>query len=353
LGLVLLDYKHSIDLIRYRFSTADQELFMNRRQTLSSFGHAAVALGTSFANIHQAQAQPLSSLDIFIPADAGGGWDTLGRELGTALQSSQLISNPIFENKGGKGGTIGLEAFVKKHNANPNALLVGGMIMVGAIAVNRPAVDLKQVSPLARLTGDYVAIAVANNSPLSNMQALLNKFKANPNEFAFVGGSAGGIDHLMAGWLTREQGVQLEQLKYLPLSSGKDALQTLLDGKAQALIGGYSELKQQAASGVIRMLGISSSRSFAGVPSLRESGVRVELINWRGVFAPAGIDAAARARLEKMVSSASRSPAWQESLKKHSWQPIPMYGRDFELFIQTEQAVVEVLVGIMKLRKSS
>ena len=326
---------------------------MNRRQTLSSIGQCAIALGTTCATTHIARAQSLSNLDIFIPADAGGGWDTLGRELGAAMQSSQQISKVNFENKGGKGGTIGLDAFVKKHNTNPDSLLVGGMVMVGATAVNRPAVDLKQVSPLARLTGDYVAIAVASNSPLSTMQTLLSKFKAKPNDVTFTGGSAGGIDHLMAGWLTRAQNMQIDELRYLPFSSGKDALQALSDGKAQVLIGGYSELKQHAASGVIRMLGISSNKGFEGVPSLRESGVRVELINWRGVFAPAGIDTAQRARLEKMVASALRSPAWQDSLKKHSWQPIPMYGRDFELFIQTEQAVVEVLVGIMKLRKNA
>jgi putative tricarboxylic transport membrane protein len=324
---------------------------MNRRQTLTRLGQTAMAFAIPMDGA-LAQTQPLTNLDIMVPADAGGGWDTLGRELGAALQSSQQAGQVAFENKAGKGGTVGLEAFVKKHPANPNALLIGGMVMVGAIAVNRPAIDLKRVMPLARLTGDYVAIAVPKNSPIANMQALLTQLKSNPAQFAFVGGSAGGIDHLTAGWLMREQGLPMEQLKYLPLSSSKEALQTVLDSKAQALIGGYSELKPHAARGTLRILGLTSNRSFEGVPSLRESGVRVELINWRGVFAPAGIDTTQRARLEKMLATAIRSPAWQASLKKYSWQAIPMYGRDFELFIQTEQAVVEVLVAIMKLRKN-
>jgi tripartite-type tricarboxylate transporter receptor subunit TctC len=55
------------------------------------------------------------------------------------------------------------------------------------------------------------------------------------------------------------------------------------------------------------------------VPTLKEQGIDVELVNWRAVFAPPGIKdkdlATLSATVEKMVKSAS----WQEVLKERSW----------------------------------
>jgi hypothetical protein len=89
---------------------------------------------------------------------------------------------------------------------------------------------------------------------------------------------------------------QPENFSYLATSSGSDAVRALLDGKAQLGISGYSEFRGAIESGTVRALAISSKRGRFGLPSLREGGVDTELANWRGVFAPAGINATQTAR---------------------------------------------------------
>ena len=49
-----------------------------------------------------------SKLRIVIPANVGGGWDQTGRALGAAMISAGAVDEVEYENKGGKGGTIGL-----------------------------------------------------------------------------------------------------------------------------------------------------------------------------------------------------------------------------------------------------
>src|SRR5215475_14288432 len=88
----------------------------------------AIALVFAASAIH---AQP--SLKMMIPANPGGGWDQTGRNLATAMQSAKLVSSVQFDNKGGAGGTIGLAQFVNSAKGDPNALMMGGMVMVGAI----------------------------------------------------------------------------------------------------------------------------------------------------------------------------------------------------------------------------
>ena len=88
----------------------------------------------------------LPELRIFIPANAGGGWDQTGRALGAALQATRLVDKVQYENVGGKAGTLGLAQFVEKYPAAPNTLMVGGMVMLGGIALQRPAVEICRAS---------------------------------------------------------------------------------------------------------------------------------------------------------------------------------------------------------------
>ena len=108
-------------------------------------------------------AQP--SLKMMIPANPGGGWDQTGRSLAAAMQSAKLVSSVQFDNKGGAGGTIGLAQFVNSAKGDPNAIMIGGMVMVGAIYLENSPVNLSMVTPLARLTGEYEIIVVPASSP--------------------------------------------------------------------------------------------------------------------------------------------------------------------------------------------
>src|SRR5918996_670288 len=107
-------------------------------------------------------AQP--NLKMMIPANPGGGWDQTGRSLAAAMQNAKLVSSVQFENKGGAGGTIGLAQFVNSAKGDSNALMMGGMVMVGSIYLDNAPVNLTMVTPIARLTGEYEAIVVPTSS---------------------------------------------------------------------------------------------------------------------------------------------------------------------------------------------
>ena len=77
------------------------------------------------------------------------------------MQENQTDDSRTVDNRGGAGGTIGLAQFVSSHKHDPNALLVGGMVMMGAILLNKSPVDLSQVTPIARLTGEAKKASIA------------------------------------------------------------------------------------------------------------------------------------------------------------------------------------------------
>lgn len=290
-------------------------------------------------------------LRIVIPANAGGGWDSTGRMLGASLVACGATGAVEYENKGGKGGTLGLAHFVERYDADPNALLIGGMVMLGALALHRPPVDIARVKPLAKLTSEYLALVIAADSAWRKVGDLSAALRADVRAITIAGGSAGGIDHMFAGFFVRTVGADPKQMNYLPFASGKDdVVGVLTSGKAQVAITGVGEVQALLKSGRVRVLGVSSKRPIDGLPTLREQGVSTDMANWRGVFAGQALGAARHAELERAVVAAAGHPSWFAATALGKVESTMLAGRDFVSVVENDTMTSRVLVFLLGLK---
>jgi putative tricarboxylic transport membrane protein len=249
----------------------------------------------------------------------------------TAMQDEGISGSVQVTNVPGAGGTIGLAQFVNQANGDPSQLIVGGYVMVGAILTNASPVTLDQVTPIARLTGEYEAIVVPAASDIKDMAGLVAKLKADPGAVSWAGGSAGGTDHITAGLIAKAVGVDPTKINYIAFSGGGEALAAILGGQVTVGISGYGEFASQIQAGELRIIGISSEAKVAGIdaPTFKEGGVDVAIQNWRMVAAAPGLSdeqkAAVGADVEKMVKSA----AWKKILTDKGWADTYLAGDDF------------------------
>lgn len=72
------------------------------------------------------------------------------------------------------------------------------------------------------------------------------------------------------------------------------------------------------------------------VPTLREQGLDVVFEGWRVLVAPPGVSVADRQRLEALLATMVRSPAWQQALARYTWRDNFLAGPALAEFIQTE-----------------
>lgn len=312
---------------------------------------AALAAGTSL-NAGAAPAS-LEGLKILVPAAPGGGWDQTGRALQAALQKDGIVRRITVDNRPGAGGTIGLAQFVGAHQNDGRALLVGGAIMMGAIVTNRSPVNLSQVTPLARLTGEYEVVVVPANSKFKSLADLLAELKRDPAAVSWAGGSIGSTDQVLAAMLGKHAGVPAGRLNYIAYAGGGEAQAAIIGGHVSAGISGYAEFAPQIQAGRMRALAISSPQRLDGVdiPTFREQGVDVEIANWRGVFAAPGVDAAERAALAAAIERAVRSASWQQTLQDKEWTNLYLPGPAFAEFLKGEQQRMSVVMGELGLGK--
>ena len=296
----------------------------------------ALAAGSSLS-LHSLAA---ANIKMMIPANPGGGWDTTGRALGKALQDSGAASSVTYENKGGAAGIIGLAQYANATKGDGNSLMVMGAVMLGGIITGKPPVSLDKVTPIARLTSEYNVFVVPANSPLKTMKDVVEQLKKDPGSVKWGGGSRGSTEHIAAAMLAREVGVDAAKINYVPFRGGGEAVAAILGGNVTVGGSGYSEFQQYIETGKMRPIAVTSAKRLKGIniPTMIEQGYNIEIGNWRGVYAPAGLTVAQRKNLTDMVLKATKSKSWAESLEKNNWTSAWMANPAFDDFVDSEFA---------------
>ncbi|WP_051340811.1 tripartite tricarboxylate transporter substrate binding protein [Azospirillum halopraeferens] len=300
---------------------------------------AALAIATAAA--HAAAAA--GDLRVIAPAASGGGWDQTARAMRDVLESVDPARAVEVVNIPGAGGTVGLAQVISGFKGSPDTLMVSGLVMVGAVQVARSPATLDQVTPIARLTGEYEVIVVPAASPIRSMEDLLAQFRENPGAVSWGGGSAGGADHMLVGLLATAVGVDPASVNYVPFSGGGEALAAILGGHVTVGVSGWSEFASQVRAGTLRALAISAPAPVAdiGVPTLKQQGVNLDLVNWRGVVAPPGITDEQKRALADTVEAMARSPAWKATLERHGWLDLYQTPDQFAAFLRVERGRVQ------------
>ncbi|MGB6102402.1 MAG: tripartite tricarboxylate transporter substrate-binding protein [Pusillimonas sp.] len=289
-----------------------------------------------------------AQVSVMLPANPGGGWDSTGRQAFQAMHDAGIYTGTVnFSNKGGAGGTIGLSDFQRSQKGKADALAVFGAITVGAITLNSSPVDLSQFKPVARLTAEYLVLAVKADSPYKTLEDFVAALKSDPGATAVGGGSAGGVDHIALALLAQSAGVSVPALNYIPQAGGADTVIGIINGTLKAGISGISEFQQFAQEGRIRILGITTAERMKGlddVPTFKEAGYDVEIANWRGILGSIDMPEANHKEWVERFTKLSDSKEWQAVLEKQGWDAYFLPGEAFGEFIQDESSRINKIL---------
>lgn len=316
------------------------------RREFLAYG-SAFTLVNSIPSFAFAQNKPLfESINMFIPAAPGGGWDGTGRAIEMASKDAGLVGSFQFENVGGAGGMVGLPRFVNQRKGQGNALMVGGSVMVGAAITNKSPITMADVTPIACLTEEAGIIVVPADGKIKTWKDFEEAIKANPKAVSVAGGSAGGTDHLLLGLIIKALGKNPREAAYVAFAGGGPANAAILGGQVVAGISGYSEFAEQIKAGKMKALAVSGSKRIPGVdvPTLKELGLNVTAANWRGVFGAPGISVAQKSALVELMTKMHDTKDWRETLEKRKWTDAFLAGAAFEAQIKKNIAETQTIL---------
>ncbi|WP_032405708.1 Bug family tripartite tricarboxylate transporter substrate binding protein [Rhodococcoides fascians] len=310
---------------------------------LRTVGALAVVGAVTVAGIDAARSASGSDarakLTLIAPAAAGGGWDLVARESQQALRSDGIVNNAQVVNVPGAGGTIGLSQ-LENLRGQPTTVMITGTVMLGGIAINNSETTLADTVPIAKLAEDFEVFVVPKDSPIQNLEDMIEAWRANPGGLPIGGGSLGGIDHIVAGQLAQEADIDPAAINYIAYSGGGEVLTSLLSNTVGVAVSGFNDFRDQIEAGNVRALAVAAPEPLEGfdVDTFIEQGYNVDLVNWRGIVAPPGISDEDRQTLVDIVTEMVETEQWATAVERNRWKESVVTGDEFGEFLDVEQA---------------
>ena len=301
---------------------------------------SALALAASLGAAPALAFDP-GATECIAPAAPGGGWDFTCRQVGKTLQDIGLISGTMqVTNLAGGGGGVAFAQVVTKRGDAANLIVAASTSTATRLAQGAyPGNTMDDVRWLASVGADYGIIAVAADSPIDSLPALMEAIKTNPASISIAGGSAvGGWDHLKVLIAAEAAGVEdLRSVKYVAFDGGGEAVTQLLAGSVQAFTGDASESKGFVDSGDIKVIAVLAPErlegDFGGFPTAVEQGIDAVGANWRGFYGPKNMSDEAYAFWVDAIGQAYESEVWQAIMEQSGLAPLDLRGEAFESFV--------------------
>src|SRR5213078_782992 len=283
-----------------------------------------------------AQAYPAKPVRLIIPFPPGGSNDLVGRAIGAQL-GERLGQSLLIDNRGGGGGTIGINAAAKSPADGYTLLLVSVGYPVSIALHWMPEESLQWFVPVAPIGTGPSLVVVPNSLPVNSMQELIALAKSKPGALNAGSAGPGSFQHLATELFRLQAGIDIVIVQY---KGGGPALTDTIAGQVHMNIGSAVQNIPHVRSGKLRALGVGGKTRLAAlpeVPTFAEGGLGgAEATNWWGVVAPAGTPAAALERLQKEIAAVVESPEMQKRFQLEGAEALRMSPRDFGALVASE-----------------
>jgi tripartite-type tricarboxylate transporter receptor subunit TctC len=248
-----------------------------------------------------AQAYPERPVKLVIPFPPGGSNDVVGRVIAAQL-SERLGQSVVVENRGGGGGTLGINAAAKSAADGYTLLLVSVGYPMSIALGAMPHESLQWFMPVASVGTGPSILVVPTSLPARSLQDLVALAKAKPGALNAGSAGPGSFQHLATELFRLQAGIDIVIVQY---KGGGPALTDTIAGVVQMNVGSVIQNLPHVRSGKLRALGIGGAKRIAAmpeVPTFAEAGLRgAEASNWWGIVVPAGTPAPAIERLRAEI----------------------------------------------------
>lgn len=253
---------------------------------------AAAAVSTDF---------PTKQIDLIIQAAPGGESDSTGRLIGQVME--QELGVPVVcSNKTGASGAVAFQ-YVRSQPADGYTIGIcpAEIAMVEALGYSDIVPD--DMDFLGGACETPSSIIVRGDAPYNTLEEFVAYCKEHPGEVVNGTSGAGSTLHIGSEVFARATGTEFS---YVPFDGSGPAITALMGGHVDVVVIGVLGALAGVETGdlkVLAILGDERSPAVPDVPTAAEQGYDVKYSTWVGLYAPKGLPADVKAKLEAAVKA--------------------------------------------------
>ena len=295
-----------------------------------------LAVAAALPAAASAQTYPNKPVKLVVGFTPGGGVDINARLLASKL-TELLGQQVIVENRPGAGTNIANE-YVAKSAPDGYTLLIN----TAAVAINmalyaKPGFDTLRDFTAVSIFSSSPNILVVNAAlPLKSVAELIARARAAPGKLNYSSAGAGSTQHL-SGELFKT--LTKTDIVHIPYKGTAPALTALIGGEVQLSYANIPAISAHVKSGRLRPLattGPKRAELMPEVPTMKESGVDMDVVVWYGVLAPIATPRDIVARLAANIEKAAHSPEIRQRLLEQGAEPVGNTPEEFSRLLRQE-----------------
>ena len=307
---------------------------------------------------HAANWQPERNIEVIVGTAAGSGSDATARLVQRLLQEKKLIERPATVlNKVGGGGVIAA-AYMVQHAGSGHHLLVVSPTLLTNNIMGKTTVNHTQLTPLAQIGTEYVAFAVAADSPLKTGKDLAARLKQDSGGVSFALANAlGNHNHIAIAQLAGAVGADVRKLRIAVFASSSEVVTALLGGHVDVAASPPSAVFQHVQSGKLRVLAVAAEQrqtgALASVPTWGEQGVKVVSANWRSVVGPQGMTVAQVQYWDGVFAKLVQQEDWKKDVAAKQFENTYLNSADTRRLMEAQYAELTTALRALGLAKQA
>lgn len=308
-----------------------------RRRRLLAVLLAAHAGALHPAAAH-AQAWPSRPIRLIVTYPAGGVSDSVARLLAPRL-AERLGTTVVVENKGGAGGSIGIDAMAKSApDGHTLAFAAVSPVTLNPHVMKLPYDPLADVLPVASVMYSPVYLLATPAFTGTSFADAIAQSRAKPGSLRIATSGIASVGHLMVEQI-RER-AKIDWI-HVPYKGGGQVITDAVGGQFELFTTNPSSaVNPQVAKGVLRLLAVGAPKrldSHPDVPTLAELGhPDANLTSTFGVFAPAATPAAVVQRIADEIARLLAQPDLRQKLVEVDNLPAPSGPTEFKALVRRE-----------------
>jgi tripartite-type tricarboxylate transporter receptor subunit TctC len=287
----------------------------------------------------QDAAFPSRPIRLVVPFPPGGGTDVAARALAAHLQ--QDLGQPVVvDNRAGGNSVIASEIVARAPADGHTLLLTTDFHSINAAFGGKLPYDtLRDFAPVARVSTSPLMLVAHPSAQAQNLGELVAAAKAKPGRLSFASLGKSSPHHLGFAWFKHLAGIDILDVPY---KGGGPALADVLGGQVHlTLVVAANGIAQARAGKVVALAVTGPARAaVAGdVPTFAEAGFpQFVMLNWYGVFAPAGTPGDVIATLNGSIVRGLRTPAVAARITAVGVDPAPSTPAELDAWLRADIA---------------